>query len=222
VFQAYLTTFLIEPGHEEPIRTIGEMLKSEKKFGLFERDKIYLYPSTSDPVDSAIVKNSVQCADGPTCFLWAAVYHNISTIIHDLTMNMYRATGDWTDESNRPLLCEIEGGVFRTFHFAMRVKKGSHLLKLIDDVLSHVFEGGIFMHIKEMSFDKLKMDSKLDVPTFGDTYHDISIGQLLTAFYLLMLGYILAVACFSIEIMWHRYRSKGRGPTGTCLGHGQT
>ena len=30
VFQAYLTTFLIEPGYEEPIRTIEEMLKSKK------------------------------------------------------------------------------------------------------------------------------------------------------------------------------------------------
>jgi len=30
VFQAYLTTFLIEPGYEEPIRTVEKMLKSEK------------------------------------------------------------------------------------------------------------------------------------------------------------------------------------------------
>jgi hypothetical protein len=30
VFQAYLTTFLMEPGYEEPIRNIEQMLKSEK------------------------------------------------------------------------------------------------------------------------------------------------------------------------------------------------
>jgi hypothetical protein len=73
-----------------------------------------------------------------------------------------------------------------------------------------------------MSFDKLKMDSKLDVPTFADTYYVIGIGQLQTAFYLLMLGYVLAVVCFATEIMWHRYRSKGRGPTGTSVCHGQS
>jgi len=26
----------------------------------------------------------------------------------------------------------------------------------------------------------------------------------------LMLGYVLGVVCFVTEIMWHRYRSKGR------------
>jgi hypothetical protein len=66
------------------------------------------------------------------------------------------------------------------------------------------------MHIKERNFDKLKMDSKLDVPTFADTYYAIGIGYLQTVFYLLMLGYVLAVVCFATEIMWHRYRSRKR------------
>jgi len=43
VFQAYLTTFLIEPGFEEPIRTIEEMLKSPKKIRLLLTVRITLY-----------------------------------------------------------------------------------------------------------------------------------------------------------------------------------
>jgi hypothetical protein len=78
------------------------------------------------------------------------------------------------------------------------------------------------MHIKKRSFDTLKMESQLDIPTFADTYYAISIRHLQTAFYVLMLGYVLAFVCFVTEIMWHRYRSKGHGPTGTSLLHGQT
>jgi len=52
------------------------------------------------------------------------------------------------------------------------------------------------MHIKKRSFNTLKMESQLDIPTFADTYYAISITHLQTAFYLLMLGYVLAVACF--------------------------
>ena len=78
------------------------------------------------------------------------------------------------------------------------------------------------MHIKERSFDKFKMVSKLDNPTFADTYYVINIRHLQTAFYLLLLGYAVAVACFVAEVLWHLYRSKGRGPTGTSLRHGQT
>jgi hypothetical protein len=36
VFQAYLTTFLIKPGYEEPIKTLTQMLASKMKFSFFE------------------------------------------------------------------------------------------------------------------------------------------------------------------------------------------
>jgi hypothetical protein len=221
VFQAYLTTFLIEPGYEEPIRNIEELLKSEKKFGLREIYKEYIFLDPSDPVDSTIVRDAVQCPDQPTCFLWAAVYHNISTVLQVMDMDIYRAMGQWIDENNRHLLCEFEGGFVKTFNYAIMVMKGAPFLEFIDEVLSHILEGGIFMHIKEGFLDKLKMESKLDIPTSADTYYAISIGHQQTTFYLLILGYVLVVVCFVTEIIWHRYSSKGRGPAGTCFGHGK-
>jgi hypothetical protein len=213
VFQASLTTFLIEPGFEEPIRKIEEMLQSKKKFGSITE---FFYYEVF-PHDSAIAKDAVHCPNEPTCFIWAAVYHNISTVINDLDMEIYRAKGDWTDDNNRPLLCEIEGGVVTTLDFAMVVKKGAPFFKFIDDVLGHIIEGGIFIHIKKMSFHQLKRESKLDVPTSYDTYYALNITHLQTAFYLLMLGYVLAVVCFVTEMLWHCYWSKGRGRKCTFL-----
>jgi hypothetical protein len=130
--------------------------------------------------------------------------------MQDLFMEIYRAKGDWTDENNRPLLCEIEGGFVRTLDFVMLVNKGTPFFEFIDDALSYIIEGGIFTHIKKRSFDKLKMVSKLDVPTSYDTYSALNITQLQTAFYLLMLGYVFSVACFVTEIMLHCYWSKKR------------
>jgi hypothetical protein len=60
-----------------------------------------------------------------------------------------------------------------------------------------------------MGFYKAKIESKVHVPTFADTYYAINIRLLQTAFYLLMLGYVVAVVCFVTEIMLHRYKSKG-------------
>jgi hypothetical protein len=154
------------------------------------------FPSASDPVYSAIVKDALQCPDEPTCFIWAAVYHNISTVIRVLDMEIYRARGDWTDESNRHLLCEFKGGVFRTLEHVMMFKKGTPFFEFIDDVLGHKVEVGIFMHIKKRSFDKLKIESKLDVPTFDDTYCAVSIRHLQTAFYLLFLGLCIGSCLF--------------------------
>jgi hypothetical protein len=126
-------------------------------------------------------------------------------------MWLWKRTVLW--EIGQMKITNLYDGGFRTLEITMMVQKGLSFFKFIDDALGHIVEGGIFMHIKKRSFDKLKLESKLDVPTFADTYYAINIGHLQTAFYLLVLGYVLAVVCFATEIMWHRYRSKGRGPS---------
>jgi predicted permease len=73
------------------------------------------------------------------------------------------------------------------------------------------------MHIMNVDLYKLKLKSKYVSPTFDDTYYAINFRHLQAAFYLLMPGYVLAVACLVSEIMWHRYCSKGRGPTSTSV-----
>jgi hypothetical protein len=148
VFQTYFTTFLIEPGYEEPIRTIEEMLRCGKKFG-FIKEQESLFINSFDPADSAIVKNAVRCPDEPTCFKWAAVYHNISTVINDLNMENYRAKGGWTDENNRLLLCEIEGRVFGTSEFVLMVYRGYPLLEFLDKVSGHKIGGREFYAYNE-------------------------------------------------------------------------
>jgi hypothetical protein len=95
-----------------------------------------------------------------------------------------------------------------TNDFTLKLNKGAPFYEFIDDVLSHIVEGGIFMPKMERLFDKLKMLSKLEVHIFNDTYFAISFSHLKTAFYLLMLGYVLTVDCYVTVIMWHCYSSK--------------
>ena len=218
VFQAYLTTFLIEPGYEEPIKTVEEMLNSEMNFGLSPNYK-RLFPDTSDTVDSAISKEAVECPDAHTCQIWASIYHNISTPLNDLYRGIDRGDGNMIDENNRPLLCELEDGVVKIVDFALLVKKRSYFFEIINDVISHIVEGGIFMQIKKMGFEKTEIKTKFNIPTYDDKYFVFGVSHLLTAFYLLMLGYVLSVTCFLAEIMWHRYRSRGRERTSTTLCH---
>jgi hypothetical protein len=68
---------------------------------------------------------------------------------------------------------------------------------------------------------------KMVLSEHTDVFLVSNVGRLLelnshlqTAFYLLMLGYVKALACFVTVIMWHSYRSKGRGPIGTTMCHG--
>ena len=216
VFQAYLTTFLIEPGYVQPITTVEEMLASDMKFGFFYIFDTY-FTATSESTDSTILKNAEYCPIYDTCLNWILDYQNISTILSDFTKARIEATGNWTDENYRPLACELEYGVVDTSGLAFWVSQGTPLLELINDVLGHILEGGIFLHIMKMDLYKVNLESRLVSPAFDDIYYAINVRDLQTAFYLLMLGYVLAVGCFVSEIMWHRYRLKGRGPKSTYV-----
>jgi hypothetical protein len=148
VFQAYVTTYLIEAGYEEQIKTLDEMLKSERKFGFTEGCEMF-YANGSDPVNIAILKNAASCPDYDTCFKWAAVYHNISTILYDFKRESYSQLGNWTDENSRPLLCELEDGFIRNFDFVFLVNEGHPLLEYINDVIGRIVQGGILRQIKK-------------------------------------------------------------------------
>ena len=76
------------------------------------------------------VKDAVQCTDVATCFIWTAVYQNISALIKDLYMEIYRARIDWTDKNNRPILCEPECSVVRILDLVMVVKEGTPFFNL--------------------------------------------------------------------------------------------
>jgi hypothetical protein len=171
------------------------MLKSEMKFGFPDMYK-RMFIVTSDPVESAIAKGAVECPNKSTCFLWATVYRNISIILTDVDIKNYLRMKKWTDENNRPLVCVLEDGVVATFHVSVLVRKRSPFFEIIDEVVGRIIEGGFFFHIMKRGVDGAKLESNFDFSTFADTYYDISLSHLQTAFNLLMLGYVLAFACF--------------------------
>jgi hypothetical protein len=137
-------------------------------------------------------------------------------------MEYYRRMEGWTDENNRPLLCELEDGVVRRIDLAIVVRKRSPFFEVIDNVVGRIVEGGIFMQIKKRDFVKENVKTKFDFNMLDDTYSAMNIRHLQTAFYFLMLGYVLAAVCFVTEIMWHRYRSRVCELTSTSFCHGQT
>ena len=157
VFQLYLTTFLIEPGYEEPITTVEQMLRSERKFGFFYGYK-EMFTDTSNPVDSAILKHAMRCLNEAQCFRWALVHLNFSTVLDELDVERFRSRGDWTDKSNRPFLCELEDGVVRTIHLAILVRKRSPIFEIIDDVIGRIVKGGIFVHMKKKVSSEAETD----------------------------------------------------------------
>jgi hypothetical protein len=207
VFQAYLTTFLIEPGYEEPIKTVEQMLNSDMKFGFFQEYEIF-FDNNPNSVDTAILKNAVRLPEINASLNWAAEYQNMSLVFDDSNVKIVRDMGKLTDENKRPLLCELEDGGVEKVELVLLVLRGCPLLELINDIIQHVVESGIITQVKKRNFHLEKYLATRDSFVFDNTYTVFGITHLKTAFYLLMLGYVLSFVCFVTEIMWHSYRSK--------------
>jgi hypothetical protein len=90
-------------------------------------------------------------------------------------------------------LCELEDGGVESVGLVLLVIKGSPLLEFINDIIQHIVESGILTYIKKRDFPNEKIVSIWDDFAFYDTYTAFGISHLQTAFYILMLGYVLAL-----------------------------
>jgi hypothetical protein len=131
----------------------------------------------------------------------------MSVLFDNLNVEIIRDMGKLTDKNKRPLLCELEDGGVTNRDLVLLVR-GSHFLELINNIIGHTVESGILTHIKKRDFPKEKILAMMDAFALNDKYTVFSITHLQTAFYLFMLGCVLAFVCFLTEIIWHRYRSK--------------
>jgi hypothetical protein len=192
------------------------MLKSDMRFGSVEVFKGFFTDSHE------ILKDFVVCPDISTCMKWAIDYHNFSTIIHDFIKDVWRVGGVWKDENNRPLLCDLEDGGVGKLDLVFLVSKGSPALEYINEIIDRIVEAGIFMQMKNRLFHATRVRRQVNSPAFANSYFDINVRHLQTAFHFLLLGHALSVGCFMLEIMWYRFTSKECVPPRPSLCHGRT
>jgi hypothetical protein len=183
------------------------MLTSDTKF-VFIEDFVAFFDEKTDSFDSVILSKFVRCPDLGASLNWAAFYQNMSLLFENFNIEICRDIGKMRDQNNRHLLCELEDGGVLSVEMVLLVYRGSPLLELINDIIDHMIESGIVSHIKKSGFPKEKILSLPDVKPFVDTYTAFGVRHLQTAFYLLTLGYVLALACFVTEIVWHPYKQR--------------
>jgi hypothetical protein len=212
VFQAYLTSFLIDTGYKEPFNTVDQMLNSGMKLGV--------PTALAENMDTDYLNFFVICPNQDTCIDWAREYQNISIYLDDSFNDFLKSRGYWTDENNRPLFCELENGIILVSDSVMATLKGHPLLEYINDVIDHILEAGLPVKWKNWGLNHVKRSSNTSFSyTLGDTYVNINVTHLQSAFYMLLLGYTLAFLSFILEIIWCNLMSKTRYLTQICASH---
>jgi hypothetical protein len=204
VFQAFLTTFLVDSGYETPIQTFDELFSSKIKLGNHTNYGLFL-GNRDDNELAKLHRNFVNCASFLICLDWAINHRNVSVLFSDQFAELLSSTGYSLNENSEPLLCNLKDGVFFQSGTVMLMFPGDPLLKRVNEIIGRVVEAGIYNYWTSLRFHWLKLSSqKMAILQQLDEYYSFNLYHMHPAFYLLLIGWCLSAFCFIVEVLYNR------------------
>jgi hypothetical protein len=199
VFQAFLTTFLIDSGYKTPIQNMDELYDSGIKLA-YDPDHSFALEIGDEKEVSKVHRNLAKCPSFWDCVDWAIYHKNVSLLLDDIYATFLYNIGDFIGEDSKPLLCELEDGVVFPPSLTMMMLHGDPLMRRVNEIIDRVVEAGLYNYwISQLInlFKKALLKRAIVQPLDG--YYSFNLYHMQTAFYLLLMGWCLSVLCFMIE-----------------------
>jgi hypothetical protein len=207
VFQAFLTTYLIDSGYKTPIQNTDELYASGNKLA-YPREHNFFFDKFEEKEASFIKRNSVNCPSVYVCNDWVKYQKNVSILMADIFAEIQFALGYFIGENSEPLVCRLEDGVVFTSGLTMIMLHGDPLIKIITEIIDHVVEAGIYNHWISLHMNDIKLQArKIAIVHPLDGYYSFNLYHMQPAFYLLLMGLCLGVICFIVEMFYNRVLS---------------
>jgi hypothetical protein len=208
VFQAFLTTFLIDSGYKKPIRNIDELYESG--INLYYLPEFnFIFESGKDSEVSKVQKNLANCPTYWDCIDWAKDHKNVSILFSDLLMELYYAEGELLGENCEPLLCGLEDGVVYNEGLRMLMLQGDPLMRHVTEIIGRVVEAGLYNYWISQYLHLAKVDrGEISLVHPLDGYDSFNLYHTQPAFYLVLMGWCLSVLCFMVEFLYNSGLSK--------------
>jgi len=208
VFQAFLTTFLVDSGYKTPIKNMDELFASGIKLA-YRPDFSFIFEIGDETKLSKINRHLANCPSNWVCMNWAKYQKNVSILLAEIQAEFNYAIGDFVGESSKPLLCKLEDGVVFPGSLTMMMFHGDPLIRRINDIIDRVVEAGLYTYWISQGINWRKiLFSKIPNLHPHDDYYSFNIYHLQTVLYLLLMGWCLSVICFIFEVMYNRVLSK--------------
>jgi hypothetical protein len=202
VFQAFLTTFLIDSGYKTPIKNMDELFASGIKL-VHPKSFSYLLENEDEVKALKIKRSRVNCPSNDICWDWAIYQKNVSLLLIDKVAEINYVLGDFIGENSEPLLCGLEDGVVYSYVQSMVMFHGDPLTIRVSEIIDHVVEAGLYNHWNSQRMHFLKLLSrKIAIVHPFDGYYSFNLYHTHPAFYLLMMGWCLSALCFMVEFMY--------------------
>jgi hypothetical protein len=208
VFQAFLTTFLIDSGYKTPIKNMAELFSSGMRLA-YKASHSYVFEFGDETDVSNVRRNKANCPSFGVCVNWAFYNKNVSVFLTDHVFKFVSDNGGIAGDKGVPLLCRVDDGVFLNTRYVMIMLYGEPLLKRINDILVRVVEAGIYNCWISRVVNRYKLLYKrIAIVNPLDEYYSFNLYHMQPAFYLLLMGLCLSVICLVIELLCYRLLKK--------------
>lgn len=195
IFQTFFTSFLVDPGYQNQLTTLGEILQSGIEFG-YRSDFDKLYSESSDSRHMELLARREECSSEQTCIDRIRETGNFATLCQTWMVQDY--TNFINDHS---FICPLNDDDTFFVFLCIYMPKGSFLLEFVNRLVSFSTESGII----EKKDRERKYKNK-DIPEpeniFGD-YFVFTLSHLRIAFYILFVGYGLSLLLLLGELLHH-------------------
>ena len=205
VFQAFLTTCLIEPEFQKQITSLKDLIESGIEYGYYPRIDVLL-SNTSDWGFKEILSNRIPCYSN-SCVTRAIWKKDFATISDTMYVEYTKASAAH-DSYGRSTVCSFKQES-KVRLVAMYLQKGSFLTEDINHVINVAIEAGLnnfwWINILDTLRNKAVRD---EGRALMDDYTVLLLEHLEGAFYLLLLGHGLAFVTFIGELLHNRLKAK--------------
>ncbi|XP_021923878.1 glutamate receptor ionotropic, kainate 5-like isoform X2 [Zootermopsis nevadensis] len=194
VFQTYVTSYLVDPGHRHQIDSVEEVIESGSE--VFVAD--FLQDFLSDDLLNQL-RSWRNCGSAKQCL--AAASRSPGVVVLSGKVFAEYDAGERSDafdyhESSRDFLHS---------HIVMVLKKGSPFLDQINDVIRRLVEGGFPAKFYKDIVSKTKL--KL-LPEYSDEYVPMSVPHLQSAFVAMFVGTSLSLVLLACELLLKRTQAR--------------
>jgi hypothetical protein len=208
VFQAFLTTFLVDSGYKTRIQNMDELFASG--IGLaYAQGYDFIFENGYEREKSVVRRNRVNCPSIRVCENWAKYQKNVSILVVDKLAEDKYASGDYIDENSEHLLCQLEDGVVFTTGLTMVMFHGDPLMGRVTEIINRVVEAGIYNYWISFNINIRKIISrKIALVNPLDGYYSFNLYHMLPAFSLLLMGLCISAFSFLVELLYNHIYSK--------------
>jgi hypothetical protein len=206
VYQAHLTSFLIDPGLQHQLSSEDEILTSGIEYSTVT-SMVFLYPDLKG-TRYRHLNNTVEVD-----LAQARVAQGTLAFLHAKFLIEYKVALKYKDANGVPNICKANDE-FAFSLVTIHVPKGFPLKPKYDKVLLALQQAGLVT----MWWEHLEYTASLEgARKFGSPpgeYIVLTLKHLQSAFYFLLIGYVMSILLLFIELSYHhhkRYKLKMKG-----------